>query len=617
MRDEQSLDEQFLSRVLKIIDEHLEREDFSVEKLAQLASLSRSMLHRKLTRLNGHSASELILRKRLTLARNLLENNTATVAEIAYRVGFSSPAYFNRVFKKHFKVSPGGLKKGSVPGAEPFSELQEKKKRKTKSIIFTRPLGYSLLAIVVLLLCLLGMLYFSPLVKTIDQSIAVLPFTCLNSEIENQYFADGMADDLLSKLSRIDGLEVISSTSSEFYRERGQKTIPQIAKELGVDYILEGTVQREQNRSRINVQLIDAAKDKHVWSNQYDREITELFHTQSEIALKIASELNAVLTRQQISGIKRNSTNSRKAFELYQLGRIYGSQRNLEGYNKSIEYYNKAIDIDHNYGLAYAGLADIYHLMALQRYSNPKEGIVRARELALKALELDPKLAEPHAILGSLNAYIDHYWEKAEEELLTAIELNPNYSTAYHYYSEVLLIRGKAPEARMYINKALELDPFSFVIRYLSAYYYYLEGKYEKALAENRICLDLIHNHLWAMKNKIEIYYKLGMHDEALDSFKKYITAHGHYSFSLAETVIKKEGLDGLIRLEIRFTTDPYDLTRWNLLIGDYEKSLDIVENLWEEKHMVPLMLLQWGFDTIKDQPRYRKLMNAVELQPH
>lgn len=203
-------------------------------------------------------------------------------------------------------------------------------------------------------------------IKELEKSIAVLPFKNLSQEAGNEYFVDGLVEDLLNRISVIEEWKVTSRTSSEMFRERGVQSVPEIARQLGVSYIVEGSVQRYGDRARVAVQLIDAIHDDHIWAENYDRDLGDIFKTQSEIAMSIASELNTILTSGQKTQIQENRTTNLKAFELYQMGRFYWNKRTGDGYQKSIDYFEKAIDEDPKYGLAYAGLADSYILMALQ-----------------------------------------------------------------------------------------------------------------------------------------------------------------------------------------------------------------------------------------------------------
>ena len=306
----------------------------------------------------------------------------------------------------------------------------------------------------------------------LDKSIAVLPFQNLSEEEGNEHFVDGLVEDLLNRISVIEELRVISRTSSDMYRERGIKSVPEIARELNVSYIVEGSVQRYGDKARITVQLIDAIHDNHLWAKNYDRDVVDVFNTQSEIAMRIASELNSILSSKQEAQIQDNKTRSVEAFEFYQMGRFYWNKRTGEGYRRALEYLNKAIEADPDYGLAYAGKADTYFLMALQGWMDRLEGRDMAVELANRALKLDKNLAEAYTVLASIGDYVDFDWEAAEKAFQHALELNPNYSTAHQYYAEHLSILGKHEEARMHIGKAIELDPLSFVKRIVSATLY-------------------------------------------------------------------------------------------------------------------------------------------------
>jgi TolB-like protein/AraC-like DNA-binding protein len=608
-----SLDDQFLRKIHQLIEDNLDNEHFSVEDLAQQTSLSRSMLHRKLIKLTGKSASDLITERRLIKAKELLENNVATAAEIAYKVGFSSPSYFNKVFKSHFQVSPGDVRKGNVKILPALSSTQpheirnvSRKKIRSLSIII-------LVVLLTLAAAVTGIYYFLRNDKPSEKSIAILPFDDISSEKKSQYFADGIVEDLLNRISKIEGLKVISRTSSEMFRNKGNKSVPEIARILGVSYILEGTVQQESDQIRINIQLIDARMDNHVLSKQYDRNLSEVFTIQSEIAGQIASELSLVLTNQQVNALKKNKTKNLKAFEFYQMGRFQSNRRWIEGYNKSIEYYEKAIAEDPGYGLAYAGLADTYHLMALQGWMDRKEGKDKAVELALKALELDPDLAEAHTVLASLYMYVDWNWKKSEKEFLQALKLNPNYSTALFYYSCLLFITSRTDKARKQINRAMELDPFSFVMRNFSGRFYYNQGQFKEALAENKLSLDLIKDHEWSVRFDFDIYYHLGMDQEAIESFKRYGRLFNKYDPAIADSVYKNEGLDGLLRVKIK-AGSAYR-AGWYAMLGENEKALDVLEKLCADRIIDPVLLTTgYDFRYLHDNPRYINILKKMGL---
>jgi len=614
MDNQPSMDDQFLSKIYKHIEDNLDNEHYSVDVLSHQVGLSRSTLHRNLIKLTGKSPSDLIKEKRLIRAMKLLENDVATASEIAYKVGFNSPSYFNKVFKKRFQISPGDVRKGNVKIHPTVSSGQPHEIRDRSGEKFRRSNLIILVALLTLAIAGAG-IFLLRKNKPAEKSIAILPFDDISSDKKSQYFADGIVEDLLNRISKIEGLKVISRTSSEMFRNKGNKSVPEIARILGVSYILEGTVQRESDNIRINIQLIDAPKDEHVLSKQYDRNLSEVFTIQSEIASQIASELSLLLTNHQVNALKTNKTKNLKALEYNQMGRFQSNKRWIDGYNKSIEYYEKAIAEDPEYGLAYAGLADTYHLMALQGWMDKKEGKDKAVELALKALELDPDLAEAHTVLASLYMYIDWNWEKSEKEILQAIKLNPNYSTAQFYYSELLCATDRPDKAREHINKAMELDPFSFVMRNYSGLYYYNQGLFNEALAENKLSQDLIKDHEWAVRFDFEIYYHLGMEREAIESFKLYGKLFKKYDPDIAEIVYEKEGLDGLVRVWIKTWPNTFMEARMQAMVGENERALDILEKLCSDRSVDPISLTTgYDFRNLHDNPRYINILKNMGL---
>jgi len=618
MENQPSMDDQFLNKIYQYIEDNLDNEFYSVVNLAHQAGLSRSTLHRKLIKLTGKSPSDLIKEKRLIRGRKLLENNVATVSEIAYKVGFSSPSYFTKVFKDYFQLSPGDIRKGNKPA------IRQKWNNEQNGVklVFRKNIRHltqiSLIAIFTIAISAAFVFYLYHKKEPVERSIAILPFDNLGSDQENQYFADGIVEDLLYRISQIDGLKVISHTSSEMFRDKGSKTIPRIAELLGVKYILEGTVQRESNNIRINIQLIDALKDDHILSKQYDRDLSEVFKIQSEIAGEIASELRFVLTNKQLYALKYNQTENIKALEYYQMGRFYSNKRWVDGYNKGIEYYEKAIAEDSHYGLAYAGLADNYHLMALQGWMDKTEGKNKAIQLALKAMALDPNLALPHAVLASLHSDIDWNWELAEKEYLQAIKLDPNFSTAQFYYSYLLSIFGKDYEAREHIKKALELDPLSFVIRHYSAVYYYNQGQINEALAENNLCLDLAKDHLWALNLEFLIYIRLENDLAALACYKKVGEITGEWTREEADSVYRIGGIDGLLWWRVKDSTWYYTLykAKYYALLGEDEEVLEILESAANEHTIGAFHFTSLEFRNLRSHPRFIAVRKKMGLPP-
>jgi TolB-like protein/AraC-like DNA-binding protein len=612
-----SIDDQFLQLIFQEIEENLENENYSVEKLANKVGLSRSMMFRKLIKLTGKSANELITEKRLQRAKKLLEDNVCTASEVAYRVGFNSPSYFTKVFKKYFMVSPGDFRRSFPHGKDlvnPEKVIDEKSPWKLRW-------NYWMLPVIVLILiafAIVGKYWLFKPDKTTTNSIAILPFDNIGTDEKTQYFADGIVEDLLNRLSQIEGLKIISRTSSEVFREKGHKTIPEIARILGVRYILEGTVQKEADNVRITIQLIDAKKDDHILSKQYNRSLKEVFDIQSEIASQIVSELSFVLDDKQLKALNRNQTKNIKAFEFYQLGRFHSSKRWIDAYKISNDYYQKAIEEDPDYAIAYAGLSDNYHLMALQKWINKTEGKTKAIELATKAIKLDPSLSEPHAVLGDLYTYTEYNWERADRELTQAIKLNPNNSTALQYYSELMAILGRKEMAREYINKAIELNPFSFVIRFFSSLYYFHEEDYSNALAEIKICQDLVKDHEWAISLEFRIQMMLKNEPAAFDCFRKLGSTYGEWTNEEADSVYKADGIKGIIRwrlMEKRWVYEDEKIAYY-LMLGENKNALEILKSSLINFDLDPLDVNSPEYKNLYSYPEYNSIRIKMGLKP-
>jgi len=457
-------------------------------------------------------------------------------------------------------------------------------------------------------------------IKKLEKSIAVLPFKNLSKESGNEYFADGLVEDLLNRISVIEELKVISRTSSEMFRERGVKSVPEIASQLGVSYIVEGSVQRYGDRARVTVQLIDAINDDHIWAENYDRDLVDIFKTQSEIAMRIASELNTILTSGQKTQIQENRTKNIKAFELYQMGRYYWNKRTGDGYAKSIEYFEKAIDEDPEYGLAYAGLADSYMLMALQDWIDVKEGRDKAEELALKALELDENLAEAYTVLGQIYDYIDWEWNSAEKAFEQAFKINPNYATAHQYYSEHLSCIGQHEEARKHIDRAIELNPLSPVIRYASLKFYYHQGRFEESLEALHKCHELQQEFPLGYKYEFRLYWQLGEYEKSYEALKKIIADDPDYDLEAAENIYMASGLNAVIDwiIEIDKTgaengNDFCLLANILGMIGKDEQALNWLGKAIE-LHDCPEMNWNIHFKNLHDNPGYIALLKKMGL---
>jgi TolB-like protein/Tfp pilus assembly protein PilF len=471
----------------------------------------------------------------------------------------------------------------------------------------------------------------SGIAEILDKSIAVLPFENLSEESGNEYFVDGLVDDLLNRISLIEELKVISRTSSEMYREKGDKSVPQIAEELKVAYILEGSVQRYGQKARVTVQLIDAKNDDHIWADSYDRDIEDIFQTQSEIALKIASELDEILTAEQKLSMQEEKTSNIEAFELYQMGRFYWNKRTGDGYAKSIEYFEQAIETDPGYGLAYAGLADTYILMAIQGYIDRWEGRDKGQEMALRALELDGSLGEAYTVLGQMYDYVDWEWEKAENAFQRALTLNPNYSTAHKYYAEHLYITGQNDKARMHMDKTVELDPLSFVVRYTSAQFSYHQGYFEEALRELDICDELEEDHPWMPRYRFYCYWQLGQEKEAYKALRRWLQLNPGYDLETAEEIYNNSDLKAVLEWIVEThrimsgeaAADSVNVAGYAsiskssilALLGRNDEALTYLESAFQSHRGSPWINFNINYIKLHDDPRFQAILRGMGLR--
>jgi TolB-like protein/Tfp pilus assembly protein PilF len=309
--------------------------------------------------------------------------------------------------------------------------------------------------------------------------VAVLPFANISPDPNDEYLADGMTEELITAMSGLQGLQVIARTSVMNYKKK-EKNVSEIGKELRVGTVLEGSVRKAGNKVRVTAQLIDVPTESHIWSDRYDRELDDIFAIQSDIAGKIAGALRIKLASVQESGGKQ--TENMEAYTLYLKGRFLWNKRDKEGVLESVKLFHEAIRIDPDYARAYSGLADAFYIAGTFGFMDRADGLARSKEAATRALELDDTLAEAHASLG-VNYWDDLRFDEAHREFRRAIELNPGYATAHHWYFACLLDMGMRKEAAEEIEKAHELDPLSTVITYNVGAMHLYCGRLDEAIA--------------------------------------------------------------------------------------------------------------------------------------
>jgi TolB-like protein len=331
----------------------------------------------------------------------------------------------------------------------------------------------------------------SPRPSPVIRSLAVLPLENLTGDASQEYFADSMTDALITDLAQIGALRVISRTSIMRYKGM-RKPLPEIARELGVDGIVEGTVVRSASRIRITSQLIYAPSDQHLWARSYESDLSDIVTLQGEVAQAIAGQVRAALTPEERSHLAKRPTDSPEAYQLYLRGRYSWNQRTPRGVKKSIDFFQQAVEKDPNFALAYAGLADAYNFSNILGVLAPKESSPRAEAAAVKALALNPQLGEAHTALGLVRSHFYFDFLGAQREFLKALGLNPNYANAHLFYAGAYLTpMGRHEEAIAEMRKALEVDPLSLPLNNMMAETYLWSGDYQKALQQFQHTIDL------------------------------------------------------------------------------------------------------------------------------
>ncbi len=352
-----------------------------------------------------------------------------------------------------------------------------------------------------------------------EKSVAVLPFDNLSRDPDNAYFAEGIQEEILTRLARIADLKVISRTSTQRFKS-SPDNLPQIAKQLGVANILEGSVQRAADQVRVNVQLINAASDAHLWAESFDRKLTDIFAVESDIATAIAETLRVRLTGTERQQLAKRPTENLKAFQYYLQGRLYRQRSTRDDLLTAIRYYERAIDEDRNYALAYAGLSDAYGNLGAYGYIAPQEGRRKAEEAARKALALDDNLAEAHAALGlAYVAFAPSNFSLGDRELRRAIELSPSLAADHQYLGVSLVRQGRLDESLEECLKARELDPLSSIIARQVAFPYYFKRDYVRALELLRQASEL--GPALSTTWEIGVYIQNRLFNEALAELEK------------------------------------------------------------------------------------------------
>jgi len=455
----------------------------------------------------------------------------------------------------------------------------------------------------------------------LQKSIAVSPFDNLSRDPDNAYFAEGVQDEILTRLAKVADLKVISRTSTQHFKS-APENLPQIAKQLGVTNILEGSVQKAADQVRVNVQLINAITDAHVWADTYDRKLTDIFAVESEIAKNIAETLQARLSGSEKTSIAKTPTVNPEAYELYLKGRFFWNKRTGTDLRKAIDYFNQAIAKDPNYALAYVGLADSYLLLSSYAAVSPAESLPPARSALKKALELDDSLAEAHASFGLLTT-LELDLHRALDELKRAVELKPNYATAHHWLALAHLTLAQFDSAISEAKRAIELDPLSLVINADTSWIYFSARRYDEAEAQVRKTLEIGPQFFLAHYYLGEVLQFKAHLSEAIAEFQKAFELNNDpYSLAMLGQAYARNGQrDEAQKILARLNEEakshyvaPYALALVQIGLGDKDRAIEELDHAYREQETNYLFAIKVDpmLDDLRRDPRFEALVQKV-----
>ena len=452
-------------------------------------------------------------------------------------------------------------------------------------------------------------------------SLAVLPLSNLSRDPDQEYFADGMTDALITDLAKIRSLRIVSRTSVMQYKTT-HKTVGQIARELGVDGIVEGTVLRSGNRVRVTAQLIRAENDDHLWAEMYERDLGDALTLQGEVAQAIADQVRIQVTpdeRAQLSGFDRVNP---EVYDWYLRGRYYWNKRDADGLNRATVYFQQAIQKDPQFALAYAGLADCYNVIVESVSVSPPEALTKAKTAALKALSLDDNLAEAHASLAWVHFQLDWDWAGADREFRRAIELNPGYATAHHWYAQYLAAMGRAEEAMGEMNRAQQLDPLSLIIRLDTGAVEYWCRHLDWATEREQEVIEMDPAYVRAYFYLAISYADKGMFEESLEKFRKGMELSGpgtHPYREIEAWIYASNGRRGdatrIIRdvLAENAPVESYYLAEAYAALGNRDAAFEMLDRAYRSHtYWMVYLRVDPRLDPLRSDPRFQQLLRRV-----
>ena len=458
------------------------------------------------------------------------------------------------------------------------------------------------------------------------KSLAVLPLANLSGDPSQDYLADGMTEALIGRLSDIRDLRVISRTS--VMRFKGTRlSVPEIARTLQVDAVVEGSVIRDGNHIRVQAELIRAATDEHFWSESYDRELRDVLSLESDVAQSVAQKIEVTITGDEGARLRSARAVDPEAYDDYLKGRYYWNKRTAEGLRKAALYFELAISKDPAYGAAYSGLADCNSGLAWHGFAAPGEALPKAYTAAQKAVEIDPESAEAHA---SLALVLDHKWDwpGAEVEFKRAIDLNPQYANAHHWYGDYLSIHGRHADALAEANRALELDPLNLMIGTWVGLRYYSARRYSDAVAQSRSTADLDPDFAAAHLILGESYVQEGNQEGGVKELRKAVELSGDSPLYEAQVGVglalsgkkqeAQEVIRGLQRISGKHYVSPYGIAQIYAALDEKPQTYEWLETAYRDRAVwMSYLAVDPLFDSIRPEPHFQDLLRRVGLPPH
>jgi len=484
------------------------------------------------------------------------------------------------------------------------------------------PLAWAIPILVLLLISIAWTFYSRNRAAPPIRSLAVLPLESLSGDASQDYFADGMTDELITDLGQISALRVISRTSVMPYKG-ARKPLKQIARELNVDAVVEGTVLRYGNQVRITARLIEAPADKQLWDHDYQGDLQDTLALQNQVARAIAERIRVSLNPQEDAALRNKKVVNPEAYVSYLKGRYFWNKRTANGLKAAVAYFNQALDEDPSYAQAYSGLADAYALLGDWQYAvmTPKEALPKAKAAAVKALELNSALGEAHNSLAFCLDGFDWNFESAEKEFRRAIELNPGYATAHHWYAWHLALVGRNPEAITEMKKAQNLDPLSLIINADLAEILLIAHSYDESIEQSRKTIEMDPNFGLAHNQLAQAYLQKQNTNEAIAELQEAIRLSGdcptctaNLARAYAAAGKRDEALQLLSDLKNGSNHGYSRATETAMVyaaLGDKDQAMRWLEKGYEERFN-PGVLLRPGFDPLRSDPRFQDLLRRI-----